>query len=137
MPAECLDSHSLNSPSYSAEIARSEVADSSRNEIDRASPGLVAVGLRCANINWEVRTARKCHRVIKGDAPIPVSFRQSINADPTTEPTAIEHNGIIDKRCDIHLARNDVSINFESAATRIIEPEVYAGKISGGHRGPR
>ena len=123
MGAEQPDSRRLNFPSYSAEIARSEVADPSRNEIDRAGPGLVAVGLRCANINWQVHTTRKCHRVIKGDAPIPVSFRQSIDADPTTEPTAIEHDGIIDKCCDIHLARNDVSINFESAATRIIEPD--------------
>src|SRR5450631_836862 len=136
MRAEQADSRSLNFLSHSVEIAYSEVADLSLNEIDRASPGLVAVGLRCTNINWQVCTTRKYHRVIKGEAPAPISFRQPIDADPTTEPTAIENDGIVDKRGDIHLARNDVSFNFKSAATRIVEPEIYACKIAGSHRGP-
>jgi hypothetical protein len=37
-------------------IARPTVVDHSLDEIDRAGPGLVAVGLRCANINLQVCT---------------------------------------------------------------------------------
>src|SRR5262245_47447864 len=109
---------------------------SSSDEINRARPGLMAVALRDAHIDRKVSAARKHRDVIDGEAPAPVLLGQTIDADPPAETAAVEGDRTVGKRREIDLAGDDVGLELERAAPRLVEPDVDAGEIAGRHRTP-
>src|SRR5262249_54203742 len=108
----------------------------SGDEINRARPGLMAVALRHAHIDRKVGAAWERHAAIDGKAPAPVLLGQAIDADPPAEAAAVEDNRIVGPRREIDLAGDDVGLERERAAPRLVEPEIDAGEIAGRHRSP-
>ena len=62
----------------------------SRDQIDRTRPGLMAIGLRDAQIDRQVLVAGKRHRMLGGDAPAPFGLRKPIDPDLPAETAALE-----------------------------------------------
>src|SRR6516165_3933247 len=82
----------------------------SRDQIDRARPGLVEVALRHPQIDRKVGAARKRHEVIDDKAPTPIFFGQPIDADPAPEPAAVEYNTTVGERRKIDLAAHNIGV---------------------------
>src|SRR5215471_5238469 len=74
------------------------------DQIDRAGPGLMAVGLGDAQIDRQVGAAWKPHGVLERDAPAPVGLRQPIDAEPAAETAAVEGERAVGERGEIDLA---------------------------------
>src|SRR5712692_4640501 len=97
----------------------------------------MAIALGHAQIDRKVGTARECHGVVYLDMPRPILLRQAIDADPSTEPTTLEYDGIIGKRLEVDLSGDHIRFKPQRAAARLSEPQIDAGEISGGHGAPR
>src|SRR5262249_59846080 len=92
----------------------------SGDEINRARPGLVAVALRHAHIDRKVGAARERHDLLDGQAPAPVLLGQTIDADPPPEAAAVEDDRVVGKGREIDLAGDDVGVERERAAPRLV-----------------
>src|SRR5262245_43468102 len=121
---------------YLTRTWRRAMRPSSSDEINRTRPSLMAVALGDAHIDRKVGAARKRHDVIDGEAPAPVLLGQAIEADPPAETAAVEGKRTVAKRRKIDLAGDDVGIERQRAASRLVEPDVDAGQIAGRHRSP-
>ena len=74
--------------------------------------------------------------MVERNTPTPVRFRQAVYAQAPTKTAALESDGAVSERGEVHRARHDVGLDAERAAARLVEPQVDAGKVAGGHRTP-
>src|SRR5262249_42324029 len=111
-------------------------ACASCDEVDRAGPGLVAVALHHADVDREVGAPGESHAVIDREAPIPVGFRKTIDAEPAAKPAAVEGDDIVAKPGEIDSSGNDVGLDLQGAVVRLVEPQIDAREVPGGHRIP-
>src|SRR5262245_65571835 len=96
----------------------------------------MAASWRDAEIDGEIRTAGKPHRMVDGQPPGPVLFGEAIDADLTTEAATLEHDRLIHEGCKIDASRDDVGLDRERAAIRRVKPQIDAGKVAGCDRAP-
>src|SRR5688500_15195395 len=95
------------------------------------------VRLRDAQIDRQVRATREPDLMIDHNTPAPVGFGQAVDAELAAEPAAVERDRTILKRYETDLARHDIRLVREPPAVRLIEPQIDAREIAGGHRRPR
>src|SRR5467141_147401 len=61
---------------------------------------------------------------------------QPVHAHASSETPALQHDGFVQERSQIHLAGNHVGVDREYAAAGLFEPEVNAYEIAGGYGSP-
>src|SRR5438874_898125 len=96
----------------------------------------MAIGLRHAQIDGKIGTARKMRHMLEQDLSAPVARGQTENAQPPTKAAAIEHDGFVSERREVYDPRDDIGFDLECLLTRLIKPKIDAGPIAGRHRTP-
>src|SRR5579864_4442959 len=88
---------------------------SSVDQVDRARPGLMAVGLGHAHVDRQIGAAREGDAVVEGQSPAPVAFGQTIDAELAAETAAVERNCSFGELPEVDLSRHDVAVDAQRA----------------------
>src|SRR4051794_2790276 len=90
----------------------------------------MAVRLRDTQIDGQVLSPGKLHRVMRRDATAPVGLGKPIYPHLPAETAAIECDDVCGQRVKIDIPRYDVGFDTERACPRLIEPKVDACQIA-------
>ena len=99
-------------------------------EVDRARPGLMAVGLCHAQVDRKIRAAGKPHHMIKFDMAAELGLGQAVNAQLPAKAATIERDDVVSERSKLHHPRDDVCFDAERALMCFVEPQVDARQIA-------
>src|SRR3954469_211507 len=100
----------VNSPSFRSP------KPPSRNQINRTGPGLISVGLRHTQVDWQGRAAGETDAVVERNAAAPVSLGQAVDAELPAKSAAFERDRVVGERRKVDDAGDDVGLDLERAA---------------------
>ena len=96
-----LEPRLLRSAQRDEAISATALETLSSDQINRAGPCLVAVGLGDADIDRQIRAAAVRHRMLQRDMPAPVGLGQAIDTEPPRKPAAVERHHVVGERCQV------------------------------------